>query len=524
MTGPTLELANEASNLRDVDVSRGVEPIRLSDGSLLDPASPIWRIAHLGGPVALNFSRLDALLAPTLQASSRALFADQLRTCSAVSVKHNFAVFMEFATYRDAPERPSISAADFLSWRAAALQRNPTSWLPSTLGTVLRRWSRSGLPGLAADLRTLLEEISIPGGIKGRAVATMDPHVGPLSDLELANVQGAMNRAYEGGRISLDSYAASWLFIGLGIRPMQLAAIKVCDFLPSDKAAGTCAMLRVPRAKQRGQAIREEFKLRKLSEPLAAIVLLQIRAVEKRYRAEWARDFPEAKPSELPLFPCNGHDSVPQGFTLHSTSRRLAHRIMAELRDLCVVSERTGAPIELQAYRFRRTLGTRAARMGAGPLVIAELLDHSDTQNVGVYVQSSPEALERIDKAVALELAPFAQAFAGKLIETEGQATRADDPASRVVNLDVSDKILGNCGEHGFCGLWAGVACYTCSQFQPWVNGPHEGVLDWLLARREVRRTQHAEPHMVTVYDRTISAVAEVVRLCRDYPKKGDSA
>jgi integrase len=524
MSRPTLKPAEEASDLRDVDVTRALQPIRLLDGSLLDPAPPIWRIAHLRAPIALNFSRLDALLAPTLQVSCRAVFAEMLRTCSAAHVKGSFSVFMNFAKYREAPERPMISAADFLSWRAAVLGQHPASGTPSKLGTVLRHWSRGSLSGLAADLRALLAEIRIPGGIKGRAVATMDPHVGPLSDLELANIQGAMNRAYEGGRISLESYTAAWLFIGLGIRPMQLAAMKVCDFLPSDKAAGTCGILSVPRAKQRGQVIREEFKLRKLSEPLAAIVMLQIRAVEKRYRAEWARAFPEVKPSELPLFPSKGHDKLPQGFAFHSTSTRLTNRIMAELRDLGVLSERTGAPVELQAYRFRRTLGTRAARMGAGPLVIAELLDHSDTQNVGVYVQSSPEALERIDKAVALELAPLAQAFAGKLIEGESQATRADDPASRIVNLDVSEKILGNCGEHGFCGLWAGVACYTCSQFQPWVNGPHEGVLDWLLARREARRVQHAEPHMVAVYDRSIAAVAEVVRLCRECPIKGDDA
>jgi hypothetical protein len=34
---------------------------------------------------------------------------------------------------------------------------------------------------------------------------------------------------------------------------------------------------------------------------------------------------------------------------------------------------------------------------GHGELIIAELLDHSDTQNVGVYVQATPEIVESVE-------------------------------------------------------------------------------------------------------------------------------
>lgn len=62
----------------------------------------------------------------------------------------------------------------------------------------------------------------------------------------------------------------------------------------------------------------------------------------------------------------------------------------ATLEKLAVTSERTGERIHITSRRFRRTVGTRAAEEGHGELVIAELLDHSDTQSVGVYVQATP--------------------------------------------------------------------------------------------------------------------------------------
>ena len=126
-------------------------------------------------------------------------------------------------------------------------------------------------------------------------------------------------------------------------------------------------------------------------------------------------------------------------------------------------SERTGESLNVAPIRFRRTFGTRAAQEGYGELVIAELLDHTDTQHVGVYVGSVPEIAERIDRAVAMSLAPLAQAFAGILISDESEATRAGDPASRILDYRTDQtKPMGSCGQHSVCSFNAPIACYTC--------------------------------------------------------------
>ena len=177
-----------------------------------------------------------------------------------------------------------------------------------------------------------------------------------------------------------------------------------------------------------------------------------------------------------------------------------------------MISERTGIPVRLNPTRFRYTLGTNLAREGKGEYVIAEALDHSDTQNTGVYVRNIPEIVERIDKAMALQLAPIAQAFHGVLVVSERDARRGGDRNSRISNGSAN---LGTCGSYGFCGALAPVACYTCNHFQPWLDGPHEAVLDCLIQERDSVLEQTEDRKIAAINDRLILAVSDVVNRCR---------
>ena len=133
-----------------------------------------------------------------------------------------------------------------------------------------------------------------------------------------------------------------------------------------------------------------------------------------------------------------------------------------------------------------------------------------------MYVQATPEIIKRIDRAVAMALAPMAQAFAGVIIPDESKALRNGDPSSRVFDprIESTCKPMGSCGSHGYCGFSAPIACYTCQSFQAWADGPHEAVLGYLLAERE-RKMVVADERIASINDRTILAVAEVVRQCQ---------
>lgn len=174
-------------------------------------------------------------------------------------------------------------------------------------------------------------------------------------------------------------------------------------------------------------------------------------------------------------------------------------------------SDRTGfAPIAMNPRRFRYTFGTRMAEEGCSKAVIADRLGHTDLQNVDVYFEASPAIVENIDRAMAAGLAPIAQAFCGRTIDGEHQASQKGAPGSRIIDFRISVDPLGSCGKGSSCGLTKPVACYTCFRFEPWVDGPHQESLDRLLAERD----RCADERMAGVNDDAITAVMEVIAEC----------
>ncbi len=224
---------------------------------------------------------------------------------------------------------------------------------------------------------------------------------------------------------------------------------------------------------------------------------------------------------ELPLFPDLSEFSKiesPRHLRESSASDRL-HIRSSKVTETCkhiadvaeIHSERTGELLNISSNRFRYTTGTRAAREGFGEMVIAELLDHSDTQNAGVYIKNIPEHVEKLDQAVGHYLAPYAQAFAGVLVDVESDASRGNDLTSRI---KVDGKGVGTCGSYGFCGANVPIPCYTCMHYQPWLDGPHEIVYDELISERKRLLDLTGDKQIAAVNDRSILAVAEVIQRC----------
>ena len=274
-----------------------------------------------------------------------------------------------------------------------------------------------------------------------------------------------------------------------------------------------------PRAKQRNTPWRGAFNRFPIVEDIWLLLQQQAEFVKAAFSKQAGKALPEKIQNDLPLFPVSyvlcADSDVPallNSDRLHIPSKDIYHVMMRVAKTIAVTSERTGALIALNPNRFRYTLGTNLAREGRGEMVIAEALDHSDTQNVGVYVKNIPEIVERIDKAVALQLAPFAQAFRGVLVISERDARRGDDPSSRISNGRAN---VGTCGSYGFCGALAPIACYTCGHFQPWLDGPHEEVLDRLIAERDQVRDNCDDLKIASINDRLILAVSDVINRCK---------
>ena len=493
-------------------VSNAQLPIaRTRGGVLFDPNQERWVIREGHVAVSINFAKLSSLATSKFLEGLKKTLIWYAETKSLRHVDNMFKRAEHLLRYVSEGGHKIIfqlTNIDLINYHAA--QPENQKWYLGSLAGFLKKWHAFGYPGIASEAAKLLNELRLKGNKKGKAVLTLDPYDGPFTEIELEAIQGALNQAYSNSSIAEDEYILAWLFMLLGQRPAQYALLKVCDVsAPKVKDGEQIFILSIPRVKQR-KAARLEFKDRLITPQIGKLLYEYALKVKDSFEGVLEN------PNQAPLFPQSINSNHPVGMEFHQTASLLSSKLTRILDGLEVFSERTGDLVHITATRFRRTIGTRAAQEGHGELIIAELLDHTDTQNVGIYVQATPEIVERIDRSVAMALAPLAQAFAGEIISDESEATRGNDPSSRIFDprIDKTCHPMGSCGSQGFCAFSAPIACYTCQSFQAWLDGPHEAVLNHLLSDRE-RKLAVADKRIASINDRSILAVADVIRQCQ---------
>ena len=492
--------------------------VRTLSGAVFDPSVKRWTFHDGLHSISVNFERLSGCATDQLIAAAKfplIWYAENAQAVTIVNLFDNLRRLLASVSAAQGNPIGIIDAPELASYRASLTRE--TEWKLGGLSAFFKKWESLGIPGVTKAAVRLLKSHRLKGNRKGTAVLTMDPLTGPLTDIERSATQAALKDAFAAKKIALDDYLLAWLCLLLGQRNIQYAMLKVGDVREIAKADGaTEYVLRVPRVKQGiAEARREQFKERLITPGIGKMLIDYASSVRTRFSGEGKFAIPA---SQVPLFPQRKTTKKARpDFHHHMSPEGIGKRISSVFEALQVYSERTGEPIKITSKRLRHTVATSAAREGHGELIIAELLDHSDTQNVGIYVKATPEIIERIDRAVALRMAPLAKAFAGVVIGNESAAIRGDDPTSRIVDprFDETMKPMGSCGRGGPCSFMAPVACYTCKNFQAWVDGPHEAVLDYLLVERG-RLIAAADVRIATVNDRTILAVAEVVQLVRE--------
>ena len=385
----------------------------------------------------------------------------------------------------------------------------------------------------------LVEKWRLQGNDKGIAVLSLDPVHGPFSDIEFEAIgHTAAHRYAENSKatattLSTEAYAIILLFKASGRRPEQIALLKVKDFSYTNKLTGYPVYVgNIPRIKQRGKKARSVFKPFGFVKSVAQIIELHIEGVIAEAEKEIGRSLNKAESGEFPLF------ASPNAFMdmrqysdeqlldyLKSVDSQIAsdglrRALVNAVGVLGIISERTGEPLHVTPYRFRYTLGTRAAQEGAGELTIATLLDHSDIQNVGCYVKNIPEYAVEISKIMNQPLARYAAAFAGLLVKDEDEANQENQGAARIPCHE-KECDVGSCGSNAFCQDYAPVACYLCPKFRPWADAPHHLILEWLLEERERLKSNTADMRIASINDRAILAVCQVIKLVEEYKKNG---
>ena len=442
---------------------------------------------------------------------------------------HVSAITKQLKFYLKATNESCFSASAFLSLKGS-LQKD-SDYKLSTIRGFIRSMRYLGLNNNIDDaVYKLTDQWRLSAGPKGVPVLSLDPETGPFSNTEFEAIGAIAAQKYAEEVLSTEGYALILLFKATGRRTEQLATLKIKDFSITRKFTGNLTyVINIPRAKQQnGRYFRHQFKIFGLVNYVGQVIEQHIKESIEIVEARLNRKLSSIEQNELPLFVTTNVIDTMESFKSenmheflrselsHIRSASLGKMLIAAVEKLKVVSERTGQLIHVNPYRFRYSLGTRAAIEGAGTLTIATLLDHSDTQHVAMYVANVPEFAIEISKIMNQPLARYAAAFAGKLVKNEEEANKKNAGATRIP-LREKDADLGSCGTNSFCQDYAPIACYLCPKFMPWEDAPHHLVLEWLMEEREQLKVDTGgDMEIVAINDRAIIAVCQVIKLCEE--------
>lgn len=474
------------------------------------PADDVWSFQDAVTPGNFNFIVLRDKVVPEAIHGLKAALTWLLQNravATALNAQSSFKHFLVVTGQTKNRPLREITQSDLISYRSMLTKKDGNRLL--MLSVLLKKWHGLGLPGVSDDAIGFLKSLRVKKPDVGVPVLTMCTKLGPLTHLEDEAFQDGLNAAFARGALSETEFFACWVTRAIGQRPCQTAALKVCDLIVESRPDGSLEyLLKIPRAKQKNaihprSSLRVRPLIQQLGAPLHAYVI--------RVRASFEGRMEDA--SQAPMFA--DKKSALQGgpFSGHMTAKQMGEVINRTGRKIKAISERTGLTLHVTPSRLRRTVGTRAAEEGHGELIVAEILDHTNVASARYYVEAVPSIVSRIDSALAHTMAPLARAFQGKSPEHYRAEKHCSSSLILDLRVDQSGKSMGQCTGTGSCSFLAPVSCYTCRSFRPWLDGPHQAVLDDLIVRRDQQISRNGL-RMASINDRTLIAVAEVIQIC----------
>ncbi|MCC8464732.1 tyrosine-type recombinase/integrase [Photorhabdus bodei] len=291
----------------------------------------------------------------------------------------------------------------------------------NTIKSFIIKWKKFNYPGVETTALRMMDKIKITPNQIGEAVKRRDPNKGPLTETEFNNILSVVSKLYQEKKIDSSLYCYIMLLAKTGRRPLQLTSLKAKDLIKKEEEY----FLNIPRIKQ-GKDFRKEFNMRMIDSLLYENLLMLINENRVFVEDKFGVEINHLK-NELPIFMDLDKVTETEGiehFLSHLTtdSFHMKNSVMSKLlkrfpSEFDVRSERTNSYIELNARRFRYTLGSRLANEGAAIEVIAKALDHKSIKSSGIYIKNSSDNVYDIDKSLSAFLSPLSNILMGVEIE-----------------------------------------------------------------------------------------------------------
>lgn len=412
-----------------------------------------------------------------------------------------------------------------VAWVAQAMTNSSFHKAKTGIIQFFLHWKERDSAVISPDaLRFLHEAAPLPTG--PRNVLSDDPEKSWLTDEEYEVLLSCIWHNYDSGASGHQVTLIKLLSMQYARRPIQIAHLKIGDIRESNDNNGpiTGPIIEFPGAKDINaeSGFRDgKFEPHPLSDHLLALYKLQCHEVRALYEHTLGFSLTDDQLKKLPLFCSEVRikkalqliEEHYQLSILQNLDSRLFH--LQELRITVIlnwaentptcgygaerrrllrpktpISPRTGKPMVVNATRMRHTRARQLARLGVPKHTLSHWLGHTSEKSLHAYYDDPAEQARTLDAAMASVLAPLAMAFAGALIDSEDQATRANDPTSKLEFARAGElKSVGRCGKHSFCSTSSvPIPCYRCKYFEPLVDAPHQEVLDALVQRQAAEK------------------------------------
>lgn len=385
-------------------------------------------------------------------------------------------------------------------------------------------WCTDQIPacGFEPETALSLDQVKIPGNMKGEAVRNRDGVEGPLSfDLEEPLVRKALLNDQSDVFEHVQQRVLVALCLAFGRNPLSFTRLREEDFFnftADQPLAEDLWMLRIPSVKKRSRP-REIFREEAVEPRLAEMIQDLIRRNRAIVTTFDGRELPRPLFMRERIAPrLVNTDSEDWGF--HISSGELGKMIGAWAERMALVSPNTGEPLRLTPRRLRYTFACNMARQGVSKRVLAAMLDHTDTQHVHVYYDLFDELVPMLDHALAEKIGSVLGWFKGRVVNKHDEIVNNDRQDKHIFFIGeegpTDQTEIGVCGEGALCHLDPPYSCYLCPKFQPYEHADHDHVLTMLLEQREDRISRYENSRLGVQLDDVIYAVAEVVRVCKE--------
>ena len=402
------------------------------DGQIVHTDAECWRFRSSsdgGKVIVIPWNRLDKArtLADRARHFAKLFLADKISRKKTRTIENDFRMFLRFQDWLASVRQSSFNWSDLTEGLSRAFLAHGVEHTSDKGNDFsrLRTFYRWGVERQHADfdprLLRILQSITAVGNAKGHSVRFRDSVKGPFSPDELLLVSTAVIHGHGADQ----DRAIVMLHLELGHNPNASARLRNKDLIRYETKSGVAYQLDVPRIKKRTS--RRETKSQPISAGLGSLLERLQQGGADSILLHW-------------LSATN-----PEGAINHAM-RRFAKAAK-------LVSPRTRRRLVINPRRFRFSIATHMAEEGASLFHIAEVLDHSDTQNARVYVETVSSIADPVSKATDNVLRPLVMRFQGTINDSPESGALAGLARQVIPALAPHLGIVSpNAGGIGICG------------------------------------------------------------------------